>query len=201
MSMRYYVTRLWIKYDGRIYRAGELLPEKFNHHDRFRNIFPSRIGLVELTETSKVDPAPLSGQGSISLEKETTLAQQLEKETLTQAKEALAKRMEAIPYAIATKYFNFPDGENTSIEVAQAAIELAEKEAAATAEAAAKAPEEKEAEDKEKEEMASQEIIPEVITPPTPVVLPSKVLPAIAKPATQAKPITGGKATNTGTMK
>lgn len=50
MAERYMVTRRWIKHKGKIYRKGELLPEDFTRHDRFRNIYPSRIGVVDVTE-------------------------------------------------------------------------------------------------------------------------------------------------------
>lgn len=50
MAQRYKVVRLWVKYKGRVYRAGELLPEEFNHHDRFRLTYPSRVGLVEASD-------------------------------------------------------------------------------------------------------------------------------------------------------
>lgn len=58
MAQRYKVVRLWIKYKGRIYRAGELLPEEFNDHDRFRTIYPSRIGLVEVSD-AEITPAQI----------------------------------------------------------------------------------------------------------------------------------------------
>lgn len=51
MAQRYIVTRRWVKYKGKIYTAGELLPETFTHHDRFRSIYPSRFGLVEVEDT------------------------------------------------------------------------------------------------------------------------------------------------------
>lgn len=43
---RYIVTRLWIKYKGKIYQKGELLPEGFTHHDKYRHIHSSRIGFA-----------------------------------------------------------------------------------------------------------------------------------------------------------
>jgi hypothetical protein len=58
MAQRYKVVRLWVKYKGRVYRAGELLPEEFNHHDRFRLIYPSRVGLVEVPDALLDTPMP-----------------------------------------------------------------------------------------------------------------------------------------------
>ena len=54
------VTRLWIKHKGQIYRAGTLLPEEFNHHDRFRSLYPSRIGIVETLATDSVLTPPIT---------------------------------------------------------------------------------------------------------------------------------------------
>lgn len=60
MAERYMVTRLWIKHKGQIYRAGTLLPEEFNHHDRFRSLYPSRIGIVETLATDSVLTPPIT---------------------------------------------------------------------------------------------------------------------------------------------
>lgn len=59
MAERYAVTRLWIKHKGAIYRVGDLLPEDFTHHDRFRNLYPSRIGVVDIPETP-ADTTPIT---------------------------------------------------------------------------------------------------------------------------------------------
>lgn len=58
MAERYVVTRLWIKHKGAIYRAGDLLPEDFTHHDRFRNLYPSRIGVVDIPDVP-ADTTPI----------------------------------------------------------------------------------------------------------------------------------------------
>lgn len=58
MAERYAVTRLWIKHKGAIYRAGDILPEDFTHHDRFRNLYPSRIGVVDIPDVP-VDTTPI----------------------------------------------------------------------------------------------------------------------------------------------
>jgi hypothetical protein len=58
MAERYAVTRLWIKHKGAIYRAGDLLPEDFTHHDRFRNLYPSRIGVVDIPDVP-ADTTPI----------------------------------------------------------------------------------------------------------------------------------------------
>ena len=62
MAERYMVTRRWIKYKGKIYRKGELLPEDFTHHDRFRNIYPSRIGVVDVPKVPEVPEVPEGAQ-------------------------------------------------------------------------------------------------------------------------------------------
>ena len=58
MAQRYKVIRRWVKHKGVIYREGDLLPEDFTHHDRFRTVYPSRIGLVEVSdaEITLTDP-------------------------------------------------------------------------------------------------------------------------------------------------
>ena len=50
MHKRFIVTRLWVKYGRQIYRQGELLPVTFTERDVYRNIYPSRIGEVTLTD-------------------------------------------------------------------------------------------------------------------------------------------------------
>lgn len=72
MAERYAVTRLWIKHKGAIYRVGDLLPEDFTHHDRFRNLYPSRIGVVDIPDvpadtTPIVPPVQPSLGGQIQL--------------------------------------------------------------------------------------------------------------------------------------
>lgn len=58
MHKRFIVTRLWVKYGRQIYRQGELLPATFTERDVYRNIYPSRIGEVTLTdeELAKLEP-------------------------------------------------------------------------------------------------------------------------------------------------
>lgn len=48
MTTRFKVTRSWIKHKGVLYRAGELLPVEFTLRDKIRNLYPSRIGVVEV---------------------------------------------------------------------------------------------------------------------------------------------------------
>ena len=57
MAERYKVVRRWIKYKGKIYQKGELLPEEFTHHDRFRNIYPSRVELITVEDEPEVKKA------------------------------------------------------------------------------------------------------------------------------------------------
>jgi hypothetical protein len=47
---RYYVSRHYIKWKGKLYRKGELLPPQFTHHDKARNIYSSRIGVIDLED-------------------------------------------------------------------------------------------------------------------------------------------------------
>jgi hypothetical protein len=51
------VTRLWIKHKGKIYHAGEMLPEDFTSRDRFRNIHPSRVSAIQV-DPAEVIPEP-----------------------------------------------------------------------------------------------------------------------------------------------
>lgn len=64
--LRYYVSRHYIKWRGKLYKKGELLPENFNDHDRVRSIYSSRIARKEVPdeEAPQGQPPqqPLSGQ-------------------------------------------------------------------------------------------------------------------------------------------
>jgi len=62
---RYYVCRHYIKWKGKLYKKGELLPENFTDHDRVRSIYSSRIARKEVVEEappSQPPQQPLSGQ-------------------------------------------------------------------------------------------------------------------------------------------
>ena len=59
MAQRYKVVRMWVKHKGIVYRAGDLLPEDFTHHDRFRTVYPSRIGLVEVPDAEITPIVPV----------------------------------------------------------------------------------------------------------------------------------------------
>jgi hypothetical protein len=72
MAERYAVTRLWIKHKGAIYRAGDLLPEDFTHHDRFRNLYPSRIGVVDIPDVP-ADTTPIAPPVQPSLGEQSQL--------------------------------------------------------------------------------------------------------------------------------
>lgn len=50
MALRYFVCRHYIKWKGKMYKKGELLPENFTHHDKARNCFSSRIGQCEVPD-------------------------------------------------------------------------------------------------------------------------------------------------------
>lgn len=63
--LRYYVCRHYIKWKGKLYKKGELLPENFTDHDRVRSIYSSRIARKEVEEEasqSQPPQQPLSGQ-------------------------------------------------------------------------------------------------------------------------------------------
>lgn len=45
---RFIVTRQYVKFKGKMYRKGELLPPEFTERDRCRNIYPSRIGTTDV---------------------------------------------------------------------------------------------------------------------------------------------------------
>ena len=68
---RFIVTRQYIKYKGTLYKRGELLPPEFTERDRCRNIYPSRIGTVEIEEKIEENSAPTSNlsQGTNSVAK------------------------------------------------------------------------------------------------------------------------------------
>lgn len=54
---RYYVCRHYIKWKGKLYKQGELLPPEFTDHDRVRNIYVSRIAVKEVPdEVSELPP-------------------------------------------------------------------------------------------------------------------------------------------------
>lgn len=64
--LRYFVCRHYIKWKGKLYKKGELLPENFTDHDRVRSIYSSRIGRKEVPDEeapqSQPPQQPLSGQ-------------------------------------------------------------------------------------------------------------------------------------------
>lgn len=47
---RFYVSRHYLKWKGKMYRKGDLLPETFTHHDKARSIYNSRIGECEVPD-------------------------------------------------------------------------------------------------------------------------------------------------------
>lgn len=72
---RYFVCRAYLKWKGKMYYKGDLLPENFTHHDKARSIYNSRIGKCEVPD-EKVNPVstpastpvgtPLTGQPAVS---------------------------------------------------------------------------------------------------------------------------------------
>ncbi len=61
---RFIVTRQYVKYKGVLYKKGELLPPDFTERDRCRNIYPSRIGTTEVSE-SRVEEPPTAVPTSV----------------------------------------------------------------------------------------------------------------------------------------
>lgn len=47
---RFYVCRAYLKWKGKMYYKGDLLPPEFTHHDKARSIYNSRIGECEVLE-------------------------------------------------------------------------------------------------------------------------------------------------------
>lgn len=63
MAKRYFVCRAYLKYKGVLYTKGDLLPETFNHHDKARSIYGSRVGVCEVedfVEDSVKVPSPIT---------------------------------------------------------------------------------------------------------------------------------------------
>ena len=48
---RFYCCRAYLKWKGKMYKKGDLLPENFTHHDKARSIYNSRIGECEVPDT------------------------------------------------------------------------------------------------------------------------------------------------------
>lgn len=59
---RYFVCRAYIKWKGKLYYKGDLLPETFTHHDKARHVHNSRIGVCEVTDLlpPPVVPTPIT---------------------------------------------------------------------------------------------------------------------------------------------
>ncbi|HEY8401361.1 MAG TPA: hypothetical protein VIK89_08875 [Cytophagaceae bacterium] len=77
MATRFKVARKWVKWKGKVYYEGELLPPNFTEKDKYRNIYSRRLIKVEIPD----EPTPLSTNN------ETQLKQQIEQQE--QQKEAV----------------------------------------------------------------------------------------------------------------
>jgi hypothetical protein len=65
--LRFKVIRQWVKYKGRLWYVGELLPTTFSERDRQRNVFTSRIAAVEVPdEEVTVADAPIVSTPSVT---------------------------------------------------------------------------------------------------------------------------------------
>lgn len=47
---RFFVCRAYLKWKGKMYYKGDLLPISFSHHDKARSIYNSRIGECDVEE-------------------------------------------------------------------------------------------------------------------------------------------------------
>lgn len=56
MATRFKVARKWVKWKGRVYYEGELMPPNFTEKDKYRNIYSRRLIKVEIPD----EPTPLS---------------------------------------------------------------------------------------------------------------------------------------------
>lgn len=50
---RFVVIAKQVKYKGKMYNVGDLLPPNFSEKERFRLLYPSRVGTVEVAEETK----------------------------------------------------------------------------------------------------------------------------------------------------
>ena len=71
MAKRFVVVRRWVKHKGVMYEKGDYLPEDFTHHDKFRTVYPSRIGVIDLPD------APLEVKSPAALIKNVEESKQL----------------------------------------------------------------------------------------------------------------------------
>lgn len=55
MATRFKVARKWVKWKGKVYYEGELLPPNFTEKDKYRNIYSRRLIKVEIPD----EPTPL----------------------------------------------------------------------------------------------------------------------------------------------
>lgn len=81
MSLRWHVIRGTIKYKGKVYSAGELLPPTYTSHDRIRSVYFSRV------EEINVPDVDLS-----AVEAKKLLQQQAEEEAKKEAEAKLAEQ-------------------------------------------------------------------------------------------------------------
>jgi len=86
MATRFKVARKWVKWKGRVYYEGELMPPNFTEKDKYRNIYSRRLIKVEIPD----EPTPLSINDEptlLSINNETQPKQQIEQQE--QQKEAV----------------------------------------------------------------------------------------------------------------
>lgn len=50
---RFVVIAKQVKYKGKMYNVGDFLPPNFSEKERFRLLYPSRVGTVEVPEEPK----------------------------------------------------------------------------------------------------------------------------------------------------
>ena len=62
---RFYVCRAYLKWKGKLYRKGDLLPVEFTHHDKARSIYNSRIAVCEVPDEVDNTDSVDNGNGEV----------------------------------------------------------------------------------------------------------------------------------------
>lgn len=70
--LRFYVSRHYVKWKGRLYKQGELLPEEFTHRDKARNIYSSRIAVCDVEDTAPEENVSPSASLTVEVASEDT---------------------------------------------------------------------------------------------------------------------------------
>jgi len=76
MAERFIVLYQWVKYKGKMYCAGELLPPEYTNRDRYRFLYPSRIGLKPVTVAVKSAPIAVAEAPAKVVETESVASEE-----------------------------------------------------------------------------------------------------------------------------